>query len=125
MPDEVSYLSLQIDPEVDADAAELEDLTDQLRRELADLDVDSVERKLAAEAPEGAKVADGFVIGGLIVNGAVSGRSCYPSYPGVAATFLCESRGDVNWGRHHQATNASREDQERLIALLEERYGRS
>lgn len=63
----MSDLALVVDAGADADNEELERLTDQLRRELLQLDVDSVRRPRAGEAPPGAKVGGVLAIGALIV----------------------------------------------------------
>src|SRR5918994_236322 len=60
-------LALVVGVGADADNEELERLTDQLRGELLQLEVDSVRRPQAGEAPPGAKVGGVLAIGALIV----------------------------------------------------------
>ena len=78
-------LEIQLDVE-ESDAEELAELTARLRRELLQLDVDSVDQSVAGEAPEGAKAVDLMVIGTLLVNlgrsAARSTRSFAPSRAG-------------------------------------------
>ena len=51
----------------DGDQEELAELTGELRSELADLDVDSIENVSLGEPPEGAKAADWVAIGQMVV----------------------------------------------------------
>lgn len=60
---------LKVEVAIDtADAAELDRLTGQLRRELLDLDVDDVQRAQEGTPPPGARGIDAAVLGGLIVS---------------------------------------------------------
>ena len=52
----------------DCDAEELALATRQLRRELLDLDVDSVETPSAGEPPPGSRAVDVATLGALVVN---------------------------------------------------------
>lgn len=62
----LTHLTLQINPgEIDPDR--LDRLTRQLRRELLDLDVDSVDLARGDQLPEGAKAADAITLGTLAV----------------------------------------------------------
>jgi hypothetical protein len=63
----VGQLSLQVQGGAWLEADELEELTRQLRRELADLDVDSVELVRAGEPPPGARAVDVLAVGSLLV----------------------------------------------------------
>jgi hypothetical protein len=60
-------LTAVLDAGADYDAEELADLTQRLRSELLDLDVDSVEAAAGGAAPEGAKGVELLSIGGLVV----------------------------------------------------------
>src|SRR5829696_339227 len=60
-------LRLEVGVEPDADAAELDEATSQLRQELLGLDVDSVERLPGEAAPPGARAAEVALLGGLVV----------------------------------------------------------
>lgn len=60
-------LVAELDSGSDDDADELADLTQRLRGELLDLDVEAVELASGAEAPEGAKGLELLGIGGLVV----------------------------------------------------------
>jgi hypothetical protein len=60
-------LTLQIDGGMDSDREELDRLTSHLRRRLLELDVETVEHIRSDQIPPGAKTADAFTIGALIV----------------------------------------------------------
>jgi hypothetical protein len=62
-----TVVELHLDAGDDADAREVDELTSKLRRELIQLDVDSVDRPVEGEAPEGAKGADVVALGTLVV----------------------------------------------------------
>lgn len=60
-------LTLLIDAGTDADAEELDRLTRQLRAEILELEVESVEPMKGAPAPEGTKGVDPMILGALVV----------------------------------------------------------
>jgi hypothetical protein len=67
MTDRITDLAIQIEPEEGADATELDQITDQLRSELLDLDVEEVQRVSTGEVPEGARAVDVAILGALVV----------------------------------------------------------
>ena len=66
-------LTLRIDPEPDDDNEELEQIVSQLRDELLELDVETVDTARGEKPPEGAKVIDAIDWNTLIVTLAASG----------------------------------------------------
>ena len=64
---EHATMSLRVGLPDDADAAELDEATARLRRDLLELDVDKVERATGAEAPPGTKAVETILIGTLLV----------------------------------------------------------
>jgi hypothetical protein len=62
-----TFVELHLEAGEDADAREIDQLTTKLRRELMQLDVDSVERPAEGEAPPGSKGADVVALGTLVV----------------------------------------------------------
>jgi uncharacterized protein YidB (DUF937 family) len=64
---EQSQVSLQVEAGPDADAEEVAEATAQLRRELLELDVDSVKVPEGGPPPPGSKAAEVLAIGSLIV----------------------------------------------------------
>lgn len=65
---QVARLLLQVDAGADADAEELDQLTRQLRDEMQELDVESVELVKGEVVPEGAKVIEVVTLGSLAVS---------------------------------------------------------
>lgn len=65
---QVARLLLQVDAGADADAEELDQLTRQLRDEMQELDVESVELVKGEAVPEGAKVFEVVTLGSLAVS---------------------------------------------------------
>jgi hypothetical protein len=75
------------------DADGVADLTAELRREVLDTDVDSVELVAAGEAPEGAKSSTLVAVGALAVTLA---PTVMESLMGVIASWLSRQSADVN-----------------------------
>jgi hypothetical protein len=117
-------LALRVD-EDGSDAGELAELTAKLRREILQLDVDSVEAASAGAAPAGAKAVDIAVIGTLLVQmgktagGLTSLVRAVQGWlrPQSARTVRLELDGDAI-----EITGASSRDQQRLIDLWIERH---
>jgi hypothetical protein len=108
-----------------SDADELAEVTAKLRREILQLDVDSVDAASAGAAPPGAKAVDIAVIGTLLVQiGTTAGAltSVVRAVqgwlrPGSARTVRLQLDGDAL-----EITGASSKDQQRLIDLWLERH---
>jgi tetratricopeptide (TPR) repeat protein len=124
MADTARELRVQIEPQEGADADELAGLAAQLRRELAGLDVQSVELERAGEVPEDAKAVDVLALGGLVVKlGPVAVGVVARVVQGwlrraSARSVKLQLDGDVI-----ELTGASSQDQERLISLMEAKHG--
>jgi hypothetical protein len=109
----------------ETDAEELAELTARLRRELLQLDVDAVEQATAGEAPPGAKAAELFLVGSLIVSlGRSAGKlgSLVRTIQdwlslGGDRTVKLELDGDTI-----ELTGATSKDQQRLVDLWIERH---
>jgi hypothetical protein len=111
----------------DLDAARLEELTAALRRELRELDVESVERAEGESTPAGAKAAEVLALGALVVKVAKSAGSVLAV---VRALQQWASRGGRTvklevGGDTIELTGASQEQQDRLIAAWIERQAAS
>jgi hypothetical protein len=96
MDEHAATLAVKVAVGPDSDAEELAQATRQLRRELLDLDVDSVEAPPAGEPPAGSRAVDVATLGALVVNmadsqllAAVMGRSGrgWPALPGAASSW--------------------------------------
>ena len=68
MDEHAATLAVKVAVGPDSDAEELAQATRQLRRELLDLDVDSVETPPAGEPPAGSRAVDVATLGALVVN---------------------------------------------------------
>jgi hypothetical protein len=117
-------LEIQLDVE-ESDPQELAELAGKLRRELLQLDVESVAPSVAGEPPEGAKAVDLMVIGTLIVN---LGRSA-----GALASVVRAVQGWVGSsssrtvklqldGDSIELSGVKSSEQQRLIELWIERH---
>ena len=126
MPEQAT-MSVRVGLLDDADAAELEDVTARLRRELLELDVDNVERATAGDAPPGTKAVETILIGTLLVTlaknaGAIGDvvravQSWLGDRPG--RTVRLELDGDAI-----ELSNASSAEQKRLIDLWIEQHAK-
>jgi hypothetical protein len=67
MEERPARLGIQVDLGPDADAEEVAEAAEQLRRELLDLDVDSVDLPRGGEAPPGTRGVELAALGGLLV----------------------------------------------------------
>ena len=68
MDNRLPRLGIQVRGEPDADPEEVAESTLQLRRELLDLDVGTVEAPREGEAPPGTRGVEGAALGGLVVS---------------------------------------------------------
>jgi hypothetical protein len=72
MSGEIVELAAVVDPGPEADDEQAFDLTQRLRGELLELDVDAVEPMPAGAAPDGAKAIEALAIGGLLIRSALN-----------------------------------------------------
>jgi hypothetical protein len=125
MLDEVLQVGLQIDAGADADEQELEELTARLRRQLLELDVESVERVRADEAPPGTRAVDVMMLGGLLVT---LGKSpdLLKMVTGVVQSWVAGRQGrsvELQIGGDTlKVSGVSSDEQRQLIALFVERH---
>jgi hypothetical protein len=118
---------VSLDAGPDSDAAEVSDLTTKLRRELLQLDVDSVERPVEGPAPEGTRALDVVAIGTLIVNLVKASKPLQQVVDAVrnwlgsneSRSVRIEMDGDVL-----EIAGASSTDQERLITAWIDRHSK-
>jgi hypothetical protein len=125
--DEALAVRVEIASAGDVEPARLEELTASLRRELNELEVESVEPAPGGSAPSGAKAGEVLALGALVVTVAKSAGSVLAV---VRALQEWASRGgrtvklDIG-GDTIELTGASREQQDRLVAAWLERQGAS
>jgi hypothetical protein len=74
MDERPATLGIQVELGPDADDEEVAEATLQLRRELLDLDVDSVDLPTAGQPPPGTRGVELAALGALLVS--VTSRSC-------------------------------------------------
>jgi hypothetical protein len=115
MGDERQSLRIDVGVGPDGDAAELDEATTQLRRELLEVDVDDVERP-TAPAPAGARAAGADLVGTLVVT---FGEEVMRALGRVVGDFLSRGRGRTltleRNGDSITLSNASDEDQQRAL----------
>ena len=109
-------LRIDVGVEPDADAAELDEATMQLRSELLELDVEDVERPTAGPPPPGARAAEVALLGTLLVT---AGQEVIRALGRVLGDWL--SRGAKRTIKLQldndiiELTSVSEEDQQRLL----------
>ena len=127
MPDDRLQLGIQLDAGADADEQELDEVTAQLRRQLLELEVESVDRVRAGEAPAGTRGVDPMVLGGLLVT---LGKSpeLLKMVTSVVQSWMAGRQGrSVELqiaGDTLKLTGVSSAEQRQLIALFVERHAR-
>jgi hypothetical protein len=126
MAEPVARLELRVDAGPGADQEELEQLTLRLLRELAELDVESIELERAGPAPPGTRAVDVLALGTLVVT-LIRSPELLSAVVGALQSWLAGSRqrsvklqldGDVL-----EVTGLSTADQRRLIASWIARQG--
>jgi len=109
-------IAIAVRLEADADAAELQDATSQLRRELLELDVDDVKAPDGGEAPPGTRGAVGAEIGTLLV---AAGRAAIgPVVAAIQSWVARRASRSVKLtidGDSIEVSNVSPDDQRELI----------
>jgi hypothetical protein len=123
--DDLLSLTLLVDGGVDADARELDELTQRLRQRLLETDVRSVESMQAAAPPPGTRAVDAMVIGSLLVTLARS-PEVFKSVVGVIQDWVAGNRArsvDLQMGGDTlKVSGLSSEEQRRLIDLFVQRH---
>ncbi len=119
----------QIAAELDAgpehDAEELAELTQRLRDELLELDVDAVEPATGGKAPEGAKGLELLAVGELVVRFAMKAgvlRTVVDATVGWLGRQQARSVTLTLDGDTLELTGASSDEQQRLIELWVARH---
>lgn len=118
MTHQTTQLMLNIDAGPETDVEELEKLTQQLREELIESDVETVNLVRTGEAPERAKVGDPVAWGTLLVTLAASGGVLTTLINTLQAWLTRHERRSVILeidGDRLEVTGVSSEEQQRLI----------
>jgi hypothetical protein len=123
MSDDLQQLALQIDAGADADDEEVDELASQLRRQLLELDIDSVDRIPAGEAPPGTRGGPLLLLGGLLVT---HSPEMLKMVVGVVQSWVAGHQGRTVElqlaGDKLTLTGVSSEQQQQLIALFVQRH---
>jgi hypothetical protein len=125
MMEDLLHLGLQLDAGADADEQEIEESTARLRRQLLELDVESVDLVRAGEAPPGTRAADIMILGGLLVTLSKS-PELLKMATGVVQSWVAGRPGrsvelQIN-GDSLKVTGISSDQQRELIAMFVERH---
>jgi hypothetical protein len=119
-------LRLEIGLEPDADAAELDDAASQLRRELLELDVEAVERPPGEPPPPGTRAVEVALLGTLVVG---AGRTAIAAVVHTIQAWVARTTSRTVKltldGDSIEVTNASDDDQRRLIETFVARHASS
>jgi hypothetical protein len=118
-------MAAELDAGPDHDAGELAELTQRLRDELLELDVDAVEPATGGAAPEGAKGLELLALGGLVVRFATKAnilRSVVDAIVGWLARQQARSVKLTLDGDTLELTGVSTDEQRRLIELCVARH---
>ncbi len=123
MDGEAVELRIDVRIEPDADAAELDEATLQLRRELLELDVQDIERPSAGPPPAGTRAVEEALLGTLVVTAT---RELVDTLVHVVAGWLRRSSNrsvklEID-GDSIEVTDPSAEDQRRLIEAFLARH---
>ena len=116
MDEHPSALGVQVVIGPDGDAEEIAEATFQLRRELLDLDVDSVEIPGAGEPPPGSRAVDVAALGALVVHLADS-QLLAAVVTAVGSWLAASSRRSIKLrlgGGDLELTGVSSQEQRRL-----------
>jgi hypothetical protein len=112
----------------DLDDEEVDELTQQLREELLESDVDSVELVTAGEAPPGTRGLEILVIGGLLVKVAESVDALSTVIGTIRHWLSRRGRGKIKIQLGDdvlELSSVSKADQERLVDAFLNRHARS
>jgi hypothetical protein len=126
MSDQTTQLTLNLDAGPDTDTEELAELTQQLRGELLELNVEAVDLARAGEAPERAKAGDPIAWGELLVTLAASGGALVTLIGTLQSWLTHHERRSVTLeidGDKLEVTGISSEEQQRLINTWLSRHG--
>jgi hypothetical protein len=116
MNDKGLEMSVALALDENAELAEIEERTLQLRRELLDLDLEEVRQPTVDTIPDGAKAADATLVGMLVVT---ASREAVSAVIHLLSDWLSRTGGrsvKVQVGTDVlELSRASKEDQERLV----------
>lgn len=125
MASQQGELAAVLDAGPDSDAEELQELTQRLRGELLQLDVDAVAFETEGEAPEGSKGLDLLAMGGLVVQFALNSGVLKSVVDTTVAWLGRQQARSVKLtldGDTLELTGVSSDEQQRLIDVWVARH---
>lgn len=128
MTDQTTQLMINIDTDPDTDTEELAELTQQLRGELRELDVESVDLVRAGQPHERAKAGDPVTWGQLLVTLLASGGVVVTLVNVLQSWLTRHENSSVTIeidGDALEVTGIPSEQQQRLINIWLSRHGES
>jgi hypothetical protein len=118
-------LAAVVDAGPDSDAEELAELTQRLRGQLLELDVDAVEPATGGEPPAGSKSVELLAIGGLVVQFAMKSEILKSVVDATAAWLARQHGRSVKLtldGDTLEVSGVSSDEQRRLVDLWVARH---
>ncbi len=119
-------LTVEVKATADADAEELAQLTNRLRDELLDLDVDAVYAASGGEAPGSSKGLDLLAAGGLVVRFVLRQELLQSIIDGIRSWLGRQHARSIKLtldGDSLELTGVSSAEQDRLVELWVMRHG--
>jgi hypothetical protein len=124
MTDGPVRVAVRLDPGPGADGQELDELTTRLRRQLLELDVRSVDRPRAGEAPPGTRAAELVALGGLLIT--LATPEVLKAVVGLVQSWVATRQGrsvELRIGEDTlTVTGVSSDEQRRLVELFVARH---
>ncbi len=120
-----AQLAAVVDAGPDSDAEELAELTQRLRGQLLELDVDAVEPATGGEAPAGSKGVELLAIGGLVIQFAMKSEVLKSVVDATTAWLGRQQGRSVKLtldGDTLDVTGVSSDEQRRLVDLWVARH---
>jgi hypothetical protein len=122
--DDLLDITITLEADADSDKRELDELTGQLRRQLLQLDVESVEAVRSEDVPPGAKPVDVAAIGALAVSLA---PNALKQVMAIVEQWVANRRTNsvkvVVDGDSIELARAGRTEQEQLVQMFVEKHG--
>jgi hypothetical protein len=118
MTGEYAHLTVEVTAGADSDAEELAELTNQLRNELLEFDVDAVDLPSAGEAPDLSKGIGLLAAGGLVVRFVLGDGRLQSIIDGIRSWLARQHRRSIKLtldGDSLELTGVTSAEQDRLV----------
>jgi hypothetical protein len=120
-----AHLTVEVGEVADSDAEELAELTNRLRNELLEFDVDAVELTSTREAPDSSKGVGLLAAGGLVVRFALGDGRLQSIIDGIRAWLARQHRRSIKLtleGDSLELTGVTSAEQDRLVEFWLKRH---